>query len=150
MPTELEPPELAQLVDFAERPRVGDWSLRAALVRYAQPEPEQVGQIVELVRRIEWALQAESKLLASEGPAVWATLASGPDGADGPNARTVALLRAATEMDQLGDVLARWAVDAAGSRPTAEVDDVTADVASRLDAINVPREDQDNARRRRA
>jgi hypothetical protein len=118
------------------------------MVRYAQPEPEQVGRIVELVRRIEWALQAEAKLLQSEGPQLWAALIE-TDDPGGPNARTVALLRATTEMDGLGDRLARWAVDPSQPRPTDEVDEVTTDVAARLDAINVPREDQEDARRRR-
>jgi hypothetical protein len=28
MPVEVEPPELARLLDFAERPRADEWSLR--------------------------------------------------------------------------------------------------------------------------
>src|SRR5262249_41526556 len=63
VPVELQPPELARLVDYAERPRRDDWSLRAALVRYAQPEPQRVSAILDLVRRIEWALRPHQKLL---------------------------------------------------------------------------------------
>ena len=35
VPAEVEPAELAQLLDFAECPHTENWSLRAALVRYA-------------------------------------------------------------------------------------------------------------------
>src|SRR5689334_9719935 len=148
MPIVLEPPELARLVDFAERPRVDDWSLRAAMVRYAQPEPEQVGTIVELVRRIEWALQAEMKPLEADGAALWTDATTGADPDDPVRARIVALLRATLEMDQVGDALTRWAVDPHQPRPTAEVDRVTADVDARLDAINVPHQDREEVRRR--
>ena len=34
--SDLHPPELAALGDVAERPRAGNWSLRAAMTRYAQ------------------------------------------------------------------------------------------------------------------
>src|SRR5262249_49752634 len=69
--SEIEPPQLACLVDFAERPRIRDWSLRAALVRYAQPEPERVNRVVELVRRIEWALRSHRKAIERAGQEIW-------------------------------------------------------------------------------
>ena len=140
MPAVPEPPELAALVDFAERPRVEGWSIRSALCRYAQPEPARVAQVVELVRRIEYALQGQSKLLASDGPALWAAVigdAPAPDDADG----LVGLLQATTELDRLGDVLATWAVDRTGPDPAPVVDEVVLDVAQRLDALGVPREE---------
>src|SRR5687767_14532214 len=77
MPTELEPAELARLIDFAERPRVQDWSLRAALVRYAQGQPRRVSEVIELVRRLEFAIRPHLKSLGRDGPAVWAALQSG-------------------------------------------------------------------------
>ena len=58
VPADIEPPELARLLDFAERPRTQDWSLRAALVRYAQPRPQSVSDLLDLVRRLEAALAA--------------------------------------------------------------------------------------------
>jgi hypothetical protein len=138
---EIEPPQLARLIDFAERSRVQDWSLRAALVRYAQPEPERVNRIVELVRRIEWALRSHRKAIERAGPEIWDALQGGADQA-GSHAEVVALLDAASELDRLGDILAVWAVDLAGERPNAAVDKATKAVARRLDDLGVPREEQ--------
>jgi hypothetical protein len=147
---EIEPPELAQLVDFAERPRADDWSLRSALVRYAQPQPVRVETILDLVRRIEWALRSHAKLIEREGHALWAALDAGDDPAGGPNAPVVELLRTAAEVDHLGDVLAAWASDPRTERPDAAVDAVTAEVAQRLDALGVPREERTGPPRKRA
>jgi hypothetical protein len=139
MPPEIEPPELARLVDYAERPRTRDWSLRSALVRYAQPEPQRVNDILELVRRVDATLGKHTAELDRDGPALWQAVA---DGGDGPDAYVVGVLRAARELDALGEVLATWAVDRAGNRPDDEVDRVVADVAQRLDALGVPREER--------
>ena len=139
MPAEIAPPELALLVDFAERPRVQEWSLRAALVRYAQPEPQRVSDILDVVRRIEWVLGKQSGALERDGDAYWSALVNG---GDGPNAFLVGVLRAAQAVDDVGDVLARWAVDREGhERPDASVDRVVGDVAQALDALGVPREE---------
>jgi hypothetical protein len=52
-------------------------------------------------------------------------------------------LRAARELDQLGDVLAAWAVDPHDGRPPdAEVDDVVEEVAQQLEVLGVPHEEQ--------
>lgn len=150
MPPELEPPELARLVDFAERPRVGDWSLRSALVRYAQGQPVRVSQVLEQVRRIEFALRPHSKLLDREGPELWRALESGTPPATEPGALVAGLLQAAAALDQLADRLATWAVDWRGERPDAEVDAVVSDVAQRLDALGVAREEQQGPPRQRS
>jgi hypothetical protein len=113
--------ELARLIDFAERPRTHDWSMRAALCRYAQPQPVRVSTVLDLVRRIEFALQGA----ASAGDAYLGEL-----------------LRAASQLDHLGDTLAEWAVDRDEPRPDGVVDAVTADVARRLEALGVPHEDR--------
>jgi hypothetical protein len=139
MPAEIEPPELARLVDYAERPRRGDWSLRSALVRYAQPEPQRVNDILELVRRVDAALAKSAAGLSREGPAFWDALEQ--DGTE-PDAYVVGVLRTARELDALGEVLADWAVDRAGDGPNADVDRVVADVAQRLDGLGVPREER--------
>lgn len=143
---EIEPPELARLIDFAERPRVQDWSMRAALVRYAQPEPERVNRILELVRRIEWALRPHRKAIERAGQEIWSALQG--DAEAGHHAELVALLRATSELDHLGDILAGWAVDLVGERPNVAVDAVTAAVARRLDELSVPREERRAPRRR--
>ena len=138
MPVDVEPPELAQLLDYAERPRTNDWTLRSALVRYAQPEPARVGAILELVRRIEWNLHGATKVLARDGHALWDGLATGA-GAEG---LLLEVLRAAQELDQLGEVLAAWAVDRSGERPDAAVDATIAAVTRRLDDAGAPREER--------
>jgi hypothetical protein len=148
MPAEVEPPELALLLDFAERPRTRDWSLRAALCRYAQPQPVRVSAVLELVRRIEFALNPHSKVVEREGPAYWQAVESG-EAADGLDPFVVALLGAMVELDRLGDVLAEWAVDRVPARPDAAVDATTTTVTQRLADAGVPYEEQDPRRQRR-
>src|SRR5690349_3551130 len=74
VPAEVEPAELAQLLDFAERSHTENWSLRAALVRYAQPQPQRVNDLLELVRRIQGALGAQSRILQRDGEEIWDAL----------------------------------------------------------------------------
>ena len=145
MPDEVEPAELERLLDFAERPRVDDWSLRAALVRYAQPAPERAAQMLELVRRIDAALRRHRKLFERDGPMIWMQL-SGSRSSNGGSPEVIGVLEAAVELDRLADRLAAWAVDRAGERPDDDVDEVIADVARRLDAHGVPRESRSRPR----
>jgi hypothetical protein len=135
----IRPDELASLVDLAERPRHDDWSVRAALVRYAQPEPERVARVLELVRRVEFALDAERRTLESQGPAIWAAVED-PSSQEGA---LVGLLRASRELDRLGDLLARWAARPGADRPDAEVDRVIDAVTRRLDDLGIPRESRE-------
>src|SRR5688572_25409989 len=100
MPAEIQPDELARVVDFAERSRVGDWSLRSALVRYAEGQPVRVSQVLEQVRRTETAFHALGKVLANRGPELWAAVDDGEVGAD--DAKVIELVRAAMELDRLG------------------------------------------------
>jgi hypothetical protein len=148
MPVEIEPPALARLVDFAERPRVQDWSLRAALVRYASPAPQRVNDLLDLVRRIEWALGQHAATIERDGDELWSALDN--DGAGSAEvAYVVELLRAVMELDHLGDVLAAWAVDISGDRPDEQVDAVIADVAQLLEMLGVPYEDRPRPPRQR-
>ena len=139
MPAEIEPPELARVVDFAERSRTGDWSLRSALVRYAEGQPVRVSLLIEQVRRIEGAFHALGKVLEKRGGELWSAVDATDVAAD--DVKLVDLIRAARELDRLGDVLATWADDRAGPRPDDAVDAVTVDVARRLDDLGVPREE---------
>jgi hypothetical protein len=148
VPADLEPPALARLVDFAERPRTDDWSLRAALVRYAQPEPQRVNDLLNLVRRLDSALGRYSTVLQRDGDAVWAVLDGGEKPADERQAQVVNLLRVANELDRLGDVLAEWAVDITRARPNDEVDDVMDEIGAQLDALGVPHEERPPTRQR--
>src|SRR5205085_4583087 len=90
VPAEIEPPELARLVDYAERSRTDDWSLRSALVLYALPQPQRVNDVLVQVRRLDGALGKRSKRLQREGAEVWGALQSGAD-----DDELVALLQAA-------------------------------------------------------
>jgi hypothetical protein len=139
VPAEIQPVELARVVDFAERSRVGDWSLRSALVRYAEGQPVRVSQLLEQVRRTETAFHALGKVLEKRGPELWAAADGGEVAAD--DVKAVDLLRAAIELDRLGDTLAAWADDRTVSRPDDEVDVVTSDVQGRLDELGLPREE---------
>jgi hypothetical protein len=135
---ELQPIELARIVDFAERPRVGDWSLRSALVRYAEGQPERVSGVLEQVRRLDAALHPFTKVLEKRGTDLWRTLEAGGDTPE--DAPLLALLRVAIELDGLGDVLAAWADDRTRPRPDDTVDATTSSAAQDLDDLGVPRE----------
>lgn len=149
MPAPIEPPELARVIDFAERPRTHDWSLRAALVRYAQPQPQRVNDILDLVRRIEWALGQRAVVVERDGPTLWNALEGTSASSTEVDTYVVELLRAARALDGLGDVLAAWAVDRAGVRPDSEVDSVIREVSRRLDALGVAHEERPPRPRRR-
>jgi hypothetical protein len=141
VPAEIEPAALALLVDFSERPRVEDWSLRAALVRYAQPEPQRVNDLLDVVRRTEWALGAHAATIARDGPDLWAVLEGGRVAKE-PDARLVGILHAARELDRLGDVLSHWAVARTDGGLDEEVDRVIEHVGRRLDALGVPHQER--------
>lgn len=148
MPADITPAALARLVDFAERPRTQNWSLRAALVRYAQPAPQRVNDILDLVRRTEWAIGQHARLLQRDGAELWDALDGDTVPGDGERAQLVELLRVASELDRLGDILADWAVDITGDRPDAQVDATIEHVAIRLDALAVPHEQRSPPRSR--
>jgi hypothetical protein len=147
VPADIHPAELARLVDFAERPRVHDWSLRSALVRYAQPEPQRVNDILDCVRRIEWTLGKRTADLERDGRALWDALQGG-DGTD-LDPMLLGVLRAARAIDGIAETLAQWAVDRAGPRPNDDVDEVVAEVAGQLDLLGVPREERQPPPRQR-
>jgi hypothetical protein len=148
MAAEVEPRELAQLLDAAERPRAENWSLRAALTRYAQPQPQRGSDIIELLRRIESALHKHSKLFERDGEAVWSAVQS-ESASDAVDPFVVEVLQAMIELDRLGDALAEWAVARATDRPDAIVDSVVADVTARLERLGVRREERPRPTNRR-
>lgn len=140
MATEVEPPELAALLDYAERPRAAGWSLRAALTRYAQPQPQRASDLIESMRRAEFGLRAHLKDVERNGPAVWAALhdAGGGD----IDRHVVELLRVLQDLDRVGDVITAWAVDREGERPDREVAAAAAAASARLDDLGVPHEER--------
>jgi hypothetical protein len=143
----VEPPALAQLIEFAERSRVGDWSLRSALTRYAQPQPQRVSDVLDLVRRIEFAMGAHRPTVERDGLAVWKAVEAAANGQT--TDQLIGMLLAMQDLDRLGDVLAAWADDPASERPDAAVDAVIGDVRRRLDELGVPREERSRPPRQR-
>ena len=103
-------------LDFTERPRPPDgWSLRAALTRYAQGQPERVGNLLEVVRRIQFGL---GRVEADLQPCI-------------------------DRVEVVADALAAWAADPWHAyRPDAEVDAVIVEVTGELDALGVPVEER--------
>ena len=85
------------LANYAESTRTGDWSLRSALVRLAQPEPVRAGAVLELIRRCDGSIHPYVRLL--EPTTVWCdrslTMASVEDepGRPYPDARAADLAR---------------------------------------------------------
>src|SRR5687768_14730016 len=136
---EIAPPQLAELLDVAERPRAADWSLRAALTRYGQPQPQRASNVMEVVRRVESALRPHTKAFEQDGHAIWRALQEG--GSAGIDSGLSEVLRVVVELDRLADLLAAWAVARATERPDAKVDEVVGDLSRRLDALGVPREE---------
>lgn len=150
------------LADYAERSRLGDWSLRSALVRYAQPEPARAGAVLELVRRTDGALKPYRKLLDADADGrLEATARSVADDDDAIAAveRAVAdahwdddetsavrLLVVAAHLDRLGDVLAAWACDIGRARPDDEVDRLARRTFGLLSQLGVARETRPSRR----
>ena len=140
MAVEVSPPELAQLIDVSERPRAGNWSLRAALTRYGQPQPQRTHDLIEVLRRIDVAVRNALPALGEHGVALWQALENGAAPADDA-APFVELLLVIRDIDSVGNTLAEWANDTLLPRPDTEIDAVAADASRRLDALGVPREE---------
>ena len=95
-----------RLVAYAESPRQGDWSLRSALVRYAQPEPQRASAVLELVRRTDGALKASVRLLERSEVPTDPELSGGARRID---ARSADLARVAVRWpDELDRVIAEY------------------------------------------
>jgi len=138
-------PDGRRLVDHAESSRTGDWSLRSALVRFAQPEPTRAGAVLELIRRTDGALKPHRRRLeaaaAPTHPGLAPDLFEDDDGAlvvradaerslDAPASD---LARAAVRLPD-GDAVVAAYVDAAGEDPTFDTIPLLV-VALELDAI---------------
>lgn len=124
----------SRLVDFAECPRVGDWTLRSALVRYAQRSPVAASAVLELIRRTDGALQPHRRSL--ERRAVAEVVAD-----DDGTPPVLDLLQVATVLDDLGDLLADWANDHHGAEaPVDRVDELAGTAFAALAELGVARE----------
>ena len=83
------------MLQVAESPRVDDWTLRSALVRFAQAQPELASAILESVRRTQAALDPFVRALLRHGVTVDRRLAVDPGGGLAPMADPVADVRIA-------------------------------------------------------
>lgn len=72
------------LLNYAEVPYEGDWTLRSGLMRLAQPHPVLVGAVLDLSRRLDAPLHHVRRKL--EQHVVVADRALSPDGLAGPPA----------------------------------------------------------------
>ncbi len=109
----VEPAPENSVLNFSEAPYEGDWSLRSALVRLAQPEPVRAGATLELVRRCEGALHPLLRALERHtvlchwtlSPATMTGEADGwppaDEGPGYPDTRTVDLIRLAGHNQEL-------------------------------------------------
>ncbi len=104
-------PELS-LLNYGESPRVGDWTMRSALMRFAQPQAERAGAVLELVRRLDAVLHHVARPLERYTVTCDRALSLpvGDQPADPcPDTRTADLARAAQhEPDGFGTVLAAY------------------------------------------
>lgn len=128
----LTPEQARRLAAYAERPRVGDWSLRSALVRFAQPEPVAASAVLELVRRLDSTLAPYARRL-EQLPAEQIDAEPGQPSA-------TELLTVAATLDELGDVLTCWADDRLLPRPDDEVRRLAEEAFTLLGGLGVPRE----------
>lgn len=143
MAAALEPARLADLVDLAERPRVEGWSLRAALCRYAQPQPERAGALLSVLRRVEAELGQHLAELRSHGPELMEQaqqVGSSPAAAGEDLPLLVGLLALAAEIDEVATAIATWSVDRSGARPDIAIDEITSRAATRLAQLGVAEE----------
>ncbi|MDH3300506.1 MAG: hypothetical protein OES24_08360 [Acidimicrobiia bacterium] len=72
--------ETRTLLQAAESPRVDDWTLRSALVRFAQPQPDLASAILESVRRTQAVLDPMARELMRHGVVTDRGLAVSADG----------------------------------------------------------------------
>lgn len=87
--------ETHTLLQVSESPRADDWTLRSALVRFAQPEPELASAILESVRRAQTALDPMARELVRHGAITDRRLAVAADGGLAPVVDPLTDVRAA-------------------------------------------------------
>lgn len=105
-----------QIIGFSERPRAGNWTLRSALVRLAQPEPLRSEAILQIVRRLDAALKPFEKEPENAGE----------------------LAGVVETMGELSDSLCEWAQAGPANPPLGAIDQTCAALFARLDELGVP------------
>ena len=104
-----EPDPNVTLLNYAEMGRAGDWSLRAAMVRLALPDPLIVVEIADLVRRLDTVLHHVATPLAKQTVTCDRSLSlatvDGDPGDAYPDTRGADLARLAADAGPHGDVV---------------------------------------------
>lgn len=165
-----------RLVAYAENARHGDWSLRSALVRFAQPQPALASAVLDLVRRLDAALKPFARALERD------TVATGVDGhlvadarvsdlarlartdpddfdhalatyrgevdIDDDDLAPLDLLTVAVLFDALADDLTQWADSMTEPAPADRVEAACREIYAEMERLDVPREEIPEAFRR--
>ncbi len=145
------------LYEYVERLHPGGWSMRAALVRYGQPEPRRAAELLELTRRAESGYREQHRRIEREPrlsdlaraldafghdyPALLDAYLHEGDPLDDEATSIVPALAVAASLDELGATVASWAVEAGDDRPNDEIDRMCTRAAARLDALGVERQE---------
>jgi hypothetical protein len=145
------------LYEYVERLHPGGWSMRAALVRYGQPEPQRAAELLELTRRAESGYHEHARRIEREPrlsdlaraldafghdyPALLDTYLHEGDPLDNDATSIIPVLAVAASLDEVGAVVASWAGEAGDDRPDDEIDRVCTRAAAQLDALGVERQE---------
>lgn len=145
------------LHEYVERLHPGGWSMRAALVRYAQPEPVRAAALLEVTRRAESGLHDVARRIEREPrlsdlgralahfghdyPTLLDAYLHDADPIDDEAASVIPVLAVAASLDDLGAVVAAWAIEAGDDRPDDLIEEGCQQANGQLDALGVERQD---------
>lgn len=156
--------EQNSILNYAEAPRNGNWTLRSALVRLAQPHPLRSEAVLQLVRRLDAAIKPMMRPLQQHGVQSRRSIPRGADQIadirlvdlvsdpevlaayremvelDEAELASVHLVRLAVDLDELANTLAAWAATGLGDPPVAEIDSTCARVLESMNTSAVPEE----------
>jgi hypothetical protein len=107
-PVEVE--EALSLLNYAEAPRIGEWTLRSALVRLAQPHPLRAEAVLGLVRRLDAALKPFVRTLQKHAVVTGRTIPPSTEGIADARVVDLALLSERSGVD-ITDVVRRYGSD---------------------------------------
>ncbi|MBT8240045.1 MAG: hypothetical protein KJN63_02330 [Acidimicrobiia bacterium] len=160
----VEVDEQNSILNYAESSRHGDWTLRSALVRLAQPQPLRSEAVLQLVRRLDAALKPVTRSLQRYGVCSRRSIPGGAQHVadirlvdlagddevldayrelvelDDAELAAVHLVRLALDVDELSDTLAAWAAAGPSDPPVVEIDRTCARVLKSMNDSGVPEE----------
>ncbi len=160
----VEVDEQNSILNYAEAPRVGDWTLRSALVRLAQPHPLRSEAVLQLVRRLDAAIRPMVRPLQQHGVTSQRSIPGGAqkiadtrlvdvasDSAvlaaygemvelDDAEQASIHLVDLALQLDKLSNTLSAWAAAGSDGAPLAEIDNTCARVLKAMNDGGVPEE----------